>query len=66
MPKATTSTQRQEIVNGVQQMNTHAVPTPQAGARVGFELRFRSLFHEGRALAFACDAQGRIDLAALE
>jgi hypothetical protein len=27
-----------------------------------FELRFRSLFHEGRALAFACDAQGRIDL----
>jgi hypothetical protein len=25
-------------------------------------LRFQSLFHEGRALAFACDALGRIDL----
>lgn len=32
---------------------------PQPG---GFELRFRSLFHEGRALAFLCDASGRIDL----
>jgi hypothetical protein len=31
----------------------------------GFELRFRSLFQEGRALAFACDAHGRIDLASL-
>jgi hypothetical protein len=27
-----------------------------------FELRFRSLFDAGRALAFACDAQGGIDL----
>jgi hypothetical protein len=27
-----------------------------------FELRFDSLFHEGRALAFPCDAQGRVDL----
>lgn len=27
-----------------------------------FELRFRSLFQEGRALAFACDADGCIDL----
>ena len=27
-----------------------------------FELRFRSLFQEGRALAFSCDADGRIDL----
>lgn len=65
MPKPTTSTQRQEIVNGVPQMNTHAAHTPHADARVGFELRFRSLFHQGRALAFACDAQGRIDLDAL-
>ncbi len=30
--------------------------------RGSFELRFRSLFQEGRALAFACDADGRIDL----
>ena len=27
-----------------------------------FELRFRSLFHEGRALSFPCDASGRVDL----
>ncbi len=30
-----------------------------------YELRFRSLFHEGRALAFPCDAQGRVQLDAL-
>ena len=28
----------------------------------GFELRFASLFQEGRALAFPCDAAGRVDL----
>lgn len=28
----------------------------------GYELRFRSLFHEGRGYAFACDAAGRVDL----
>ena len=33
-----------------------------AAACAHYELRFRSLFHEGRALAFACDADGRIDL----
>ncbi len=27
-----------------------------------FEVRFNSLFAEGRALAFPCDAQGRVDL----
>lgn len=27
-----------------------------------FELRFQSLFDEGRALAFPCDAGGRVDL----
>lgn len=27
-----------------------------------FELRFRSLFDEGRGLSFPCDAQGRVDL----
>ncbi|MBL8317569.1 MAG: hypothetical protein JNJ42_04150 [Burkholderiaceae bacterium] len=26
------------------------------------ELRFRSLYAKGRALAFPCDAQGRVDL----
>lgn len=28
----------------------------------GYELRFRSLFDEGRALAFPCDEQGHVDL----
>ena len=32
---------------------------------VGYELRFQSLFQEGRALAFPCDAQGQVDLDAL-
>lgn len=27
-----------------------------------FELRFQSLFHEGRALAFPCDAAGHVAL----
>lgn len=30
-----------------------------------FELRFQSLFHEGRALAFPCDEAGHVDLDAM-
>jgi hypothetical protein len=30
-----------------------------------FELRFQSLFNEGRALAFPCDAAGHVELDAL-
>jgi hypothetical protein len=30
-----------------------------------FEVRFNSLFSPGRALAFPCDARGRVDLDAL-
>lgn len=41
-------------------MNTHTnAPCP------AFELRFQSLFDEGRGLAFPCDADGRVDLDAL-
>jgi hypothetical protein len=32
---------------------------------LSFELRFRSLFQEGRALAFPCDADGRVELDSL-
>jgi hypothetical protein len=39
-----------------------ALMVPDAGA---FEIRFESLFHEGRALVFPCDACGRVDLDAL-
>jgi hypothetical protein len=31
----------------------------------GFELRFPSLFNEGRALAFPCDAAGHVEIDAL-
>jgi hypothetical protein len=34
----------------------NAMPNP------SFELRFRSLFQGGRALAFPCDVDGRVDL----
>lgn len=27
-----------------------------------FELRFASLFHEGRGLSFPCDSDGQVDL----
>ncbi|MBT9598970.1 MAG: hypothetical protein IV094_23530 [Vitreoscilla sp.] len=30
-----------------------------------YELRFQSLFNQGRALAFPCDAGGHVDLDAL-
>lgn len=33
--------------------------------RAGYLLRFQSLFDAGRALAFECDEQGRVDLDAM-
>ena len=33
--------------------------------QTAYELRFQSLFDEGRAFAFPCDAQGRVDMDAL-
>lgn len=43
-------------------MNAFDALSPMRTVRGAFELRFRSLFQEGRALAFSCDADGRIDL----
>ena len=40
-------------------------PATQARQATGYVLRFQSLFHEGRALAFECDAGGRVDLDAM-
>jgi hypothetical protein len=34
-------------------------------SRARYELRFRSLFDEGRGYAFPCDAGGRVDLDSL-
>jgi hypothetical protein len=44
-------------------MNATTNPDPRCCTR--FELRFQSLFDEGRGLAFPCDASGRVDLDAL-
>lgn len=38
--------------------------TAQHNAR-RYELRFRSLFNEGRGYAFPCDAQGQVDMDSL-
>ena len=43
-------------------MNAREALNPALAACSAFELRFRSLFHEGRGLAFDCDAHGQIDL----
>jgi hypothetical protein len=41
-------------------MNTQQTqPAPQAAR---FELRFQSLFDEGRAYAFSCDETGHVDI----
>lgn len=36
-----------------------------AAVQAAFELRFQSLFHQGRAMAFPCDEGGHVDLDAL-
>jgi len=41
---------------------SHPVAAAQGAS---YELRFVSLFDEGRGLAFPCDASGRVDLDAL-
>ena len=33
-----------------------------AQGTAAYEIRFQSLFHEGRALAFPCDRNGQVDL----
>jgi hypothetical protein len=43
-------------------MNSQAI---QARRSTGYVLRFQSLFHEGRALAFECDAGGHVNLDAM-
>ena len=35
-------------------------PLPAAESIARYELRFQSLFHTGRALAFPCDRQGAV------
>ncbi len=42
----------------------NASPTT-VSEQVQYELRFRSLFDEGRGYAFPCDAGGRVDMDSL-
>ena len=41
------------------------MPAEPTASHAAYELRFRHLFAEGRALAFPCDREGRVDLDAL-
>lgn len=43
-------------------MNTLPMPLPGVGQ---FELRYQSLYNEGRAYSFPCDATGQVDMDAL-
>ena len=43
----------------------NASPNAQASSQSRYVLRFQSLFQEGRAFAFPCDAHGHVDLDAL-
>jgi hypothetical protein len=43
-------------------MNTESHPASESAR---YELRFQSLFREGRGYAFDCDASGRVDLDSL-
>ena len=46
--------------------NAATLPGPDVAlADATFELRFDSLFVEGRGLSFPCDAQGRVEMDAL-
>jgi hypothetical protein len=47
-------------------MNTSSMPLCKSSGGSGcYELRFQSLFSEGRALVFPCDAAGHVYLDAL-
>jgi hypothetical protein len=42
-----------------------AALTPAAESLARYELRFQSLFHSGRALAFPCDREGEVQWEAM-
>jgi len=42
-------------------ISAQSIPT-MSGSSPAFELRFRHLFKPGRAFAFPCDAEGKVDL----
>ena len=46
-------------------MNTAPAPLSPSTLDAAYLLRFQSLFNEGRALMFPCDAAGHVDMDAL-
>lgn len=46
-------------------MNTAPAPLSPSAIEAQFQLRFQSLFNEGRALVFPCDQAGHVDMDAL-
>jgi hypothetical protein len=54
---------RQGSIQGVRIMNSTGKPSQPMDS--SYELRFCSLFDEGRAYAFPCDAAGHVDMDAL-
>jgi hypothetical protein len=53
---------RTELLKEHIEMNTRPMPLPEAPH---YELRYQSLFHEGRAFSFPCDAHGQVDMDSL-
>src|SRR5829696_8784568 len=54
----------QAVITGTRSRIMKFPPTPQQAA-AEYELRFQSLFDEGRAYAFPCDARGHVVMDAL-
>jgi hypothetical protein len=50
----------QAVLNSEAAMREQVLPEA-----TGYEIRFCSLFNEGRALSFPCDREGHVDLDAL-
>lgn len=46
-------------------MNTAPAPLSPSAFEAQYQLRFQSLFNEGRALVFPCDQAGHVDMDAL-
>jgi hypothetical protein len=53
------------ICDAILGTNTMNHPAPLPPSLAGYEIRFESLFDPGRALAFPCDAAGRVEMDAL-
>jgi hypothetical protein len=52
------------VMNLAPAARSQPAPLP-PGLIGGYELRFESLFNPGRALAFPCDARGRVEMDSL-